>query len=286
MPTDNPRPRRSVLYMPAANERALEKAKAIPADALIFDLEDAVAPDAKDAARKNAVAAIESGEYGNRELTIRCNGLDTPWGESDIAAAGAAGPSAIVIPKVGSAADLDAVSAQLDAAGASADVKIWAMIETPLAIFNAREIAGHRRVDAVVIGTNDLVKELRAQAVPGRKTILPYLSTALLACRAEGTVALDGVYNDVRDPDGFAIEAQQGFDMGFDGKTLVHPSQVEPANTIWSPSAEEIAEAQEIIAAFEAAGAGAGVITVNGKMIEALHVDMARRTLSVASAIK
>ncbi len=252
----------------------------------MFSRSCAVAPDAKDAARANAVAAVESGEYGTRELTIRCNGLDTPWGELDIAAAGVAGPSAIVIPKVNSAADLDAVSAQLDAAGASADVTIWAMIETPLAIFNAREIAGHARVDAVVIGTNDLVKELRAQAVPGRATILPYLSTALLACRAEGTVALDGVYNDVRDAEGFELEAQQGFDMGFDGKTLVHPSQVEPANSIWSPSDEEVAEAQEIIAAFEAAGAGAGVITVNGKMIEALHVDMARRTLSVASAIK
>jgi len=284
--TEDLRPRRSVLYMPAANERALEKAKTIAADAIIFDLEDAVAPDAKPEARGKAVAAVRSGDYGHRELTIRCNGLDTEWGVDDIAAAGAASPSAVVIPKVDTVAQVDAVSAQLDAAGASADTKIWPMIETPTAMFNVREIAGHPRVAVLVMGTNDLAKELRSPIVPGRHPLVPHLATALLAAREAGKVILDGVYNDVKNPEGFAAECTQGMEMGFDGKTLIHPSQVEPCNSTWAPSDDDIEYANCVIAAFdEAVAAGKGVVTVDGRMIENLHVDNARRVVATAAAI-
>ena len=228
--SDDLRPRRSVLYMPAANERALEKAKSIPADAIIFDLEDAVAPDAKPAARAQAAAAVTSGEYGSRELTIRCNGLDTEWGRDDVAAAAAAGPSAVVLPKVDSVDAVDAVSALLDESGAPAETKIWPMIETPTAIFDVRSIAAHPRVAVLVMGTNDLAKELRSPIVPGRHPLVPHLATALLAAREAGVVILDGVYNDVKNPDGFAAECRQGMEMGFDGKTLIHPSQVDPVS--------------------------------------------------------
>jgi citrate lyase subunit beta / citryl-CoA lyase len=280
------RPRRSVLYMPAANERALEKAKTIPADALIFDLEDAVAPDAKEAARANAVAAASSGEYGSREVTIRCNGLDTPWGADDLAAAARSGAAAVVIPKVGSVAYLDDVSARLDAAGAPASMRIWAMIETPTAILDVRALAAHPRVSVFVMGTNDLAKELRAALVPGRHPLVPHLATALLAAREAGVVALDGVFNDVKDLDAFRAECVQGAEMGFDGKTLIHPGQVEIANDVWAPSEDEVDHARRVIAAFdEAVAAGKGVVTVDGRMIENLHVDNARRVLAVADAI-
>ncbi|MGB3737165.1 MAG: CoA ester lyase [Ilumatobacter sp.] len=284
--TDDLRPRRSVLYMPAANERALEKAKTIAADAIIFDLEDAVAPDAKPEARNAAVAAVQSGDYGNRELTIRCNGLDTQWGAADIAAAGPAGPSAVVIPKVDSVAGVDAVSEQLDAAGASPDVMIWPMIETPTAFFEVRAIAAHQRVAVLVMGTNDLAKELRSPIVPGRHPLVAHLATALLAAREAGKVILDGVYNDVKNPDGFAAECVQGMEMGFDGKTLIHPSQVEPTNDTWAPSPDEVEYAGRVIEAFDQAVAdGKGVVTVDGRMIENLHVDNARRVLATAAAI-
>jgi citrate lyase subunit beta/citryl-CoA lyase len=284
--TDELRPRRSVLYMPAANDRALEKAQSIPADAIIFDLEDAVAPDAKPDARAKAVAAVRSGDYGNRELTIRCNGLDTQWGADDVAAAGPAAPSAVVIPKVDSVEYLDRVSAILDDAGAPAAVRIWAMIETPRAVFDVRAIAAHPRVAVLVMGTNDLAKELRAPLVPGRHPLVPHLATALLAARESGKVILDGVYNDVKDADGFAAECRQGMEMGFDGKTLIHPSQVEPANETWAPSADDVEYAQRVIAAFDDAVAdGRGVVTVDGRMIENLHVDNARRVLATADAI-
>ncbi len=280
------RPRRSVLYMPAANARALEKAKAIPADALIFDLEDAVAPDAKAEARDQAAAAAASGEYGNREVTIRCNGLDTPWGADDLAAAAAAGPAAVVIPKVESTAYLAEISDRLDAAGAPDHTRIWAMIETPTAIFDARSIAAVDRVNVLIMGTNDLAKELRATAGPERAPLLPHLSTALLAARAAGKVILDGVYNNIKDADGFIAECRQGAEMGFDGKTLIHPGQVDVANDVWAPSDEEIDDARNVIAAFaEAEADGRGVVTVDGRMIENLHVDNARRTLAVADAI-
>ena len=280
------RPRRSVLYMPAANERALEKAKGIASDALIFDLEDAVSPESKDAARENAVKAASSGEYGKREITIRCNGLDTPWGAADIAAAAKACCASVVIPKVNNAAEVDAVSKHLDAAGAPKEMLIWAMIETPAAIFNAREIASHPRVAVLVMGTNDLVKELRAVQVPGRAPVLPHLATALLAAREAGKPILDGVYNDIKNAEGFLAECTQGMQMGFDGKTLIHPDQVAVANDVWAPSEAEIEHSRKVIAAFEAARAeGKGVVQLDGKMIENLHVANAERILAVAEAI-
>ena len=280
------RPRRSVLYMPAANERAVEKAKTIACDAIIFDLEDAVAPDAKAAARDRAAAAVRSGEYGRRELTIRCNGLATPWGADDLAAAGAARPAAVVVPKVDSVEYVDAVAVHLDRAGAEA-TPIWAMIETPKAIFDVRAIAAHPRVDLLVLGTNDLARELRAPLIAGRANLLSHLATALLAAREAGKVALDGVYNDVADAEGFAAECRQGVELGFDGKTLIHPSQVEPANQAWSPSAEDVELSRRIIDAYtEAEKDGRGVVTVDGRMIEHLHVANARRTLAVADAVR
>ena len=280
------RPRRSVLYMPAANERALEKAQTIPSDALIFDLEDAVAPDAKEQARANAVAAARSGAYGRREITIRCNGLDTAWGAADITAAATSTAAAVVIPKVSSVATLDAVSQALDTAGAPAEMRIWAMVETPTAIFDVRAIAAHPRVNVLVMGTNDLAKELRAAQVPGRAPLLPHLAAALLGAREAGVSILDGVFNDVKDPHGFRAECFVGAQMGFDGKTLIHPSQVEPCNDVWAPTEAEIEHARRVITAFdEAVVDGRGVVTVDGRMIENLHVDNARRTLAVADAI-
>lgn len=284
--TEDLRPRRSVLYMPAANARALEKARDIPADAIIFDLEDAVAPDAKATARDQAVAAVTSGSYGSRELTIRCNGLDTPWGADDLAAAAAAGPAAVVIPKVSGADALAEVVRHLEAANAPDHTRIWAMVETPLALFNVRQIAGFERVSLLVMGTNDLAKELRAQLVAGRAPLLVHLAMALLAAREAGVAILDGVYNDVRDAEGFEAEARQAFELGFDGKTLIHPSQVEPTNRLWAPSAEAVDYARRVIEAFEVALAdGRGVATVDGRMIENLHVDNARRALATAAAI-
>ena len=280
------RPRRSVLYMPAANERALEKAKTIASDALIFDLEDAVSPESKDAARENAVRAASSGEYGKREITIRCNGLDTPWGAADIAAAAKSCASSIVIPKVGDAAAVDAVSKHLDAAGAPAEMLIWAMIETPSAIFNARAIAAHPRVAVLVMGTNDLVKELHAVQVPGRAPVMSHLATALLAAREADKPILDGVYNDIKNAEGFRAECVQGMQMGFDGKTLIHPDQVAVANEVWAPSEAEVEHARRVIEAFDAARAeGKGVVQLDGKMIENLHVANAERLIAIASAI-
>ncbi len=281
------RPRRSVLYMPAANERALEKAKTIAADAIIFDLEDAVAPDAKETARMNAVAAASSSDYGGRELTIRCNGLDTPWGVGDLAAAAQSGASAVVIPKVGSVDYLDQVADRLDAAGARPDMRIWAMIETPTGIFDVRAIAAHQRVAVLVMGTNDLARELRsAIGAAGRHPLVAHLSVALAGAREAGKVILDGVYNDVKDLDGFRTECVQGYEMGFDGKTLIHPGQVDICNDVWAPSEDDVANARGMIAAFdEGIAAGKGVVTYNGRMIENLHVASARRVLAVADAI-
>ncbi|MCW2714889.1 MAG: putative acyl-CoA lyase [Frankiales bacterium] len=279
-------PRRSVLYMPSSNARALEKAKTIAADAIIFDLEDAVAPDAKELARTQACDAVRSGEYGGRELTIRCNGLDTPWGEADLRAAATAGPAAVVVPKVSGAAHLAEVVAVLDDAGAPPELTVWAMVETPTAILDVRDIAGFDRVSVLVMGTNDLAKELRAALVPGRAPLLPHLATALLAAREAGVVVLDGVYNDVKDLEGFEAECRQGAQMGFDGKTLIHPTQVEVANRVWAPDEAEVEHAQRVIEAFEQAEReGKGVVTVDGRMIENLHVDNARRKLATAEAI-
>ena len=280
------RPRRSVLYMPAANERALEKAKDIQADALIFDLEDAVAPDSKEVAREQACAAAASSEYGNRELTIRCNGLDTPWGKDDVLAAAAAGPAAVVIPKVDGSSYLDEISELLNQGGAPSSTQIWAMVETPIGILHVEQIARHERMSVMVMGTNDMAKELRASITADRRALLPYLAMCLLSARAAGVAILDGVYNDIKDESGFKDVCVQGAEMGFDGKTLIHPNQVAPTNEIFSPSLDELDFHRRIIEEFEAAEKdGRGVLTVDGKMIENLHVDEARRALAVADAI-
>jgi citrate lyase subunit beta/citryl-CoA lyase len=230
------RPRRSVLYMPGANERALEKAKGIPADALIFDLEDAVSPDAKPEARDRVCAAASSGGYGLREVVIRVNGLATPWGADDLRAAAAAGPAAVLVPKIDGPGDIAEVERQLEAAGAPASTRIWAMLETPAGIFSAREIAtASERLAVLVMGTNDIAKELHAEQVAGRQPLLHALSTCLLAARVAGKVILDGVYNDITDAEGFEAECLQGRALGFDGKTLIHPSQVDPCNRVFAP---------------------------------------------------
>ena len=283
----NLRPRRSVLYMPAANERALEKAKAIPADALIFDLEDAVAPDAKAEARERACAMFSAGGYGNREITIRANGIGTPWHDDDLAAIAEVGPDGIVIPKVNSAADVRAIEAALERHGAPDRTKIWAMLETPVAMLHAEEICGaSERLTVLVMGTNDLAKELHAKRVPDRSPLMGGLYLSLLAARATDKVILDGVFNDIKDEAGFAAECGQGRAMGFDGKTLIHPSQVDGCNAAFSPEEDEIDLAVRIISAFEEAESdGRGVVTVDGRMIENLHVDEARRVLAIRDAI-
>ncbi|NPC41414.1 CoA ester lyase [Nocardioides sp. zg-1230] len=279
-------PLRSVLYMPSSNERALEKAKSIACDGLILDLEDAVAPDAKPAAREAAAAAAASGDYGRRTVTIRVNGLGTEWHDDDIVAASQAGPAAIVVPKVDSADDVARLVAAMDKAGAPDHTRLWAMVETPVAILDALAIArASGRIGAFVLGTNDLVKELYAEHVPGRAPILPSLHTALLAGRAAGIAVIDGVYNDVKDTEGFLAECEQGRQMGFDGKTLIHPGQVEGANRAFAPSEQAVEDARGLIAAFED-GKGAGVVTYNGKMVENLHVESARRTLAIDEAIR
>ncbi len=282
------RPRRSALYMPGANDKALEKAKGLPTDAIIFDTEDSVAPDMKEVAREKVAAAVTSGEYGRRELTIRVNSIETQWHEADVRSAAAAGPAGIVVPKINSAADVASVERLLESAGAPDHTTIWAMLETPAAIENAVEIAtASERLTVLIMGTNDLAKELRAGLGPGRHPLLWGLARCVNAARFADKVILDGVYNDVRNPDGFLVEATQGAEMGFDGKTLVHPTQVEPANEAFAPSADEVEYSRRVIEAFEeGVAAGKGVVTVDGKMIENLHVDNARRAIAVDDAIR
>ena len=277
------RPRRSVLYMPGANARALEKAKTLDADALILDLEDSVAPDAKAEARAQVSAVVKTGGYGRRELAIRINGLDTPWGMDDMAAAVAAGPDAILVPKVSAAADVSRAVALMGQSKAA----LWVMMETPLAILNAGEIAGaDPRLSCLVLGTNDLVKETRARASGGRFALIPMLSTCVLAARAFGLDVIDGVFNDFKNEDGFRVECEQGRDLGMDGKTLIHPSQIATCNEVFSPDAAEIEWSRRIIEAFALPeNAAKGVITIDGKMVERLHRDMAERVVAIAEAI-
>ncbi|WP_030529565.1 HpcH/HpaI aldolase/citrate lyase family protein [Phycicoccus jejuensis] len=280
------RPRRSVLYMPSSNERALEKAKTLPVDGLILDLEDAVGPDDKPQARENACAAAASGDYGHREVTIRVNGLGTEWHDADLEAACAAGPDGIVVPKVGSAQEVRDLVAAMERHGAPDHTRLWAMVETPGAVLDAREIASASdRLAVLVLGTNDLVKELQARFVPGRAPLLTALSTVLLAARAAGVAVLDGVYNDVKDTEGLEAECRQGRDLGFDGKTLIHPGQVDPCNAVFAPSAEEVEDARGLLDAWEA-GAGRGVVTYRGRMVENLHVEVARRVLAVDEVVR
>lgn len=285
--TPDTRPRRSVLYMPGANERALEKAKGLAADCLILDLEDAVAPDAKAEARDRVSAAARSGEYGQREIAIRANGADTQWYEDDVAAIAAAGPDALLVPKVGSAAEVHAIERALEAGGAPDHTRIWVMVETPAAVRNAYEIAtASERLAVLVVGTNDLAKELRAEHVPGRAPLTTALQQLVIGAREGGKVIVDGVYNALDDADGFEAECLQGRQFGMDGKTLIHPKQLEAANRIFAPSDDEVEHARTIIAAFEEAEReGRGVVTVNGRMVENLHVEQARDTVARSEAI-
>jgi len=286
------RPRRSVLYMPGSNARALEKAKTLPADGVILDLEDAVAPDAKAAARDQVVAAVKAGGFGAREVFIRTNGFDTPWFSDDLTAAAAAAPDAILIPKISAGEQLQLIAQRLLSMHADRKVRIWAMIETPTAIFNVREIAAaatdaETRLTGFVLGTNDLAKETRAKILPGRAPMLPWLSTCLLAAREYGIDVLDGVFNDIANAQGFVEECAQARDMGFDGKTLIHPNQIEPCNAAFSPSADEVAAARKMIAAFDLAeNKTKGVVQIDGRMVERMHAEMARRTVAIADAIE
>jgi citrate lyase subunit beta/citryl-CoA lyase len=277
------RPRRSVLYMPGSNARALEKARGLAADALILDLEDAVAPDAKDLARRQVCDAVKAKGFGKREVIIRVNALSTLWGAEDLAAAGEAAPDAILIPKVSSAADLAAVEAKLGAA----KIALWAMIETPLAILKAGEIAGAGgRLACFVMGTNDLVKEFRAQHTQDRLNLAAVLGISVAAARAYGLAIVDGVYNDIGNADGFVDSCKQGRAFGFDGKTLIHPSQLAPCNEVFAPSAADVDAAQKIIAAFALPeNKGKGAIAIDGRMAELLHAEIARQTVALADAI-
>jgi citrate lyase subunit beta/citryl-CoA lyase len=287
----NIRPRRSTLYMPGANARAMEKAKTLPCDAVILDLEDAVAPDAKATAREQVMTAIAARGFGAREVIVRINGLDTAWWLEDLGAAAKAHPDGILVPKVSEPAHLETVASRLIDIAADHKIHVWAMIETPLAIINAAEIAAMARdreirLAGFVMGTNDLAKETRARQVPGRGSMLSWLATAVLAAHAHGIDILDGVYNDIADAEGFRRECAQGRDMGFDGKTLVHPSQIAPCNAAFSPTDDEIAQARRIIAIFELPENQArGVIQMDGRMIERMHADIARRTVALADGI-
>jgi citrate lyase subunit beta/citryl-CoA lyase len=286
------RPRRSVLYMPGSNARAIEKARTLPADAVILDLEDSVAPDAKAAARRQVTDAVSAGGFGAREVIVRINGLDTQWWLDDLNAVGKAKPDAVLVPKVSSPNHLEDVAERLVDISANQKIRVWAMMETPLAMLNARDIAAaasdvETRLAAFVMGTNDLAKETRAKIAPGRAAMLPWLMNCVAAARAFGLDILDGVYNDLADAEGFARECAQAWDMGFDGKTLIHPNQINPCNAAFSPSAEDVAHAKNIIAAFELPeNRDKGVVQLDGRMVERLHADMARRTVAIAQAIE
>src|SRR5262245_9259187 len=286
-----PRPRRSVLYMPGSNARALEKARTLAADALIFDLEDAVAPEAKETARRQVCAAVGSGGYGRRELVIRVNALDTLWGMDDMAAAAAAGPDGVLLPKSERPADIERATEALRRAGAPGKTRLWAMMETPRAVLGAHAIAAAARyagarLACLVMGTNDLAKAMHAELTADRTPALYWLSACVTAARAYGLDVLDGVYNNLQDADGFRRECVHGRQLGFDGKTLIHPGQVAAANDIFAPSAEEAASARKILAAFDLPeNKGKGVISVEGRMVELMHAELARRTLAILEAI-
>jgi len=287
----NLRPRRSVLYVPGDNERALQKTQALPADAIIIDLEDSVAPANKEQARKQATEVIRQGGFGSREVVLRVNPIETPWGMADLHAAIAAEPHAILIPKVSQAGDIVGTSKVVKAAHAAPHIRLWAMIETPMGIINAREIAAcapdpDNRLSVFVLGTNDLLKESRARSSNNRFAVVPWLAMTLVAARAYGLDVVDGVYNDFKDDAGFRAECEHGRTLGMDGKTLIHPSQVMPCNEVFSPTEDEVSWANKIIKAFEQPeNARKGVITVEGRMVERLHLVMAQRVAAIARAI-
>lgn len=285
------RPRRSVLYMPGSNERAHEKAKKLAADALIFDLEDSIAPEEKDTAREIAAAAIRSRAYGSREIVLRINAAGTEWYKHDLAAVVAAEPDAVLIPKASSPGDIMRTAKDLREAGVPEHVRLWAMMETPLAVLNADSLLRTAadpaaRLDVAVVGTNDLVKEFRARLRPGRAALLPHLALCIAAARAHGVEIIDGVFNDFSDAAGFRAECEQGRDLGMDGKSLIHPSQIEACNEVFTPPDAEIAWAHKVLAAFaQPDNVGRGVLQLDGAMVERLHLDMARRIVAIAKAI-
>ena len=285
------RPRRSALYMPGSNARALDKARSLPADVLIFDLEDAVAPALKETARAQVLAALREGGYGSREVVVRVNGASTPWGRDDLIALAGAGADAVLLPKVGAPGDIMRASRELREAGAPESLQIWAMMETPIAILNADSLVGTAadptsRLTALVMGVNDLVKDTRGRLTKGRASMVPYLAICVAAARAYGVDILDGVFGDLRDEAGLMAECEQGRDLGMDGKTLIHPGQIAAANEAFRPSDEDIAWSRKVLAAFAAPGAqDAGVIALEGRMIERLHAEIARRTIAIADAL-
>lgn len=281
------RPRRSVLYMPGSNARALEKGRTLAADSLILDLEDAVAPDAKETARDQIKAALAEGGYGHREILVRVNGLDTAWGRDDIAAMATSGADALLLPKVDSAAMVQEAESLMDAAGAPKDMAIWCMMETPLGMLHAEEIAfSTPRMGGLVLGTSDLAKDLHAAHTRERMPMITSLGLCLLAARAAGIAVVDGVHLDLSDDEGFDFSCRQGLELGFDGKTLIHPKTIDVANTVFAPTEEEIAWSRTIIAAHaEAEKEGKGVIVVDGKLIENLHVENAQRLVKMADQI-
>lgn len=284
------RPRRSCLYIPGANARALEKAKSLPADTLILDLEDAVAPDAKVAAREAIKRAVGDRAYGAREVVIRVNALETEWGRDDLAMVAAAGADGVLVPKITRGKDIRAIDRFLDDAGASPDLGLWAMIETPLAILNIRKIAkasAKTRLTGFVMGTNDLAKELDAVPTPDRLAFVFSFSAALAAARAYGLAAIDGVYNDISNDAGLSAECEQGRTLGFDGKTLIHPSQIETVNRVFSPSEADLSHAKNVVEAFALPeNQGKGVISLDGQMVELLHLEQAERLIAIDDAIR
>ena len=290
MPEALHRPRRSCLYMPGANERALEKAKSLAVDTVIMDLEDAVAPDAKEAARETIRAAIQGGGYGHREIVVRMNGLDTEWGQADLKMAVDSGAHALLAPKVIDGSDIDRLDDAMSRAGAPADMGLWVMIEMPKAILNIKDIAeavGRTRLTTFVMGTNDLAKEYRARMTPDRLAFQTALQLSVAAARAYNIIAIDGVYNDIKNEQGLIDECEQGRDLGFDGKTLIHPSQLDTANRVFAPSPHDVEHAQAVIEAFaDPENAGKGVLKVNGKMTELLHLEEARRAVEMDKAIR
>jgi len=286
------RPRRSVLYMPGSNARAIEKARTLPVDAVILDLEDSVAPEGKIAARTQVSDAVAAGGFGAREVVVRINALDTQWWLDDLNAVAKAKPDAVLVPKVSNPGHLEDVAERLVDISADQKIRVWAMMETPLAMLNARDIAAaaadvETRLSAFVMGTNDLAKETRAAIKPGRTAMLPWLMNCVAAARAFGLDILDGVYNDLANAEGFARECNEAREMGFDGKTLIHPNQIAPCNAAFSPSGEEVAQAKKIIAAFDLPeNRNKGVVQLDGRMVERLHAEMARRTVAIAQAIE
>lgn len=285
------RPRRSVLFMPGSNARALDKARNLPSDGVILDLEDSVAPDAKPMARDQIAAAVAARGFGRREIIIRINNLESPWWQDDLAMAAAARPDGILVPKVSNPADVKMLEERLRSLKADPAIGLWAMIETPIAVLSAQQIAatareGDKRLAGFIMGPNDIARETRMRMLPGRAAMLPLFSHCILAARAYGIEILDGPYNDISDIAGFAKECAQGRDMGFDGKTLIHPGQIDAANAAYTPPADEVARARKIMGVFDLPeNASKGVVQLDGQMVERLHVEMAKRTIAIADAI-